>query len=629
MIRPEKSIQNSHAFARLNRKTRSGLGLFARPILRNALFIVLLAAGAAPLCALDLGFAKEDGGQAGAFLDFAASARSLGMGRAHAAVADDASAGYWNPAGLSQLERKDVVALYSQLFEETDFGSISFALPTIDWGTFGVSVAHLRSVGFKGRNDQAIETGEFDLNDTAILLSNGMRIRETLSIGLTAKVIRQKVQAFDDVSYGADVGFLWTPHSAFQIGFAAKNVIAPEITLKKESDTFPLDLRLGMKYELGSKWLFAVDVNQVENRSLKPHIGAEYAVSELVALRGGLMESEMTAGLGVWFGDMGIDYAFGFNDAASGIDDLGASHRAGFRMKFGSRVADEKRSVRWQRRGRAYLTQLKKRMADPAAETDEPLGDLVSGAKRVIRRQGYLNPIDLYAAQGYVYFFEGELERSVRALYEATILDPADRTLQAHYEKARAQMTEEQARTIIEYEVRKVRDLFKAGDLHGTVRSCRTILSYDPEHVEAKAYLEDAEARIREPIERELKIAKAKFERDEHLEAMRHLLKVQELDPDNAEAARFMAHALGALKEQAKRQIAVKRRDETTARTVYELGYDPEKSQRFYGQGLLLYSKGELKQAVDSWQKAISFDKSNTLALNAYNRALLELNDNR
>jgi hypothetical protein len=98
------------------------------------------------------GFAEADAGHAGAFLDFAASARSLGMGGAHAAVADDASAVYWNPAGLSQLDRKDLVAMYSALYENTGFGSFNYAQPTVDAGTFGIGLVNLRSTSFDRRS---------------------------------------------------------------------------------------------------------------------------------------------------------------------------------------------------------------------------------------------------------------------------------------------------------------------------------------------------------------------------------------------------------------------------------------------------------------------------------------------
>jgi long-subunit fatty acid transport protein len=63
---------------------------------------------------------------AGDFMANGAGARALGMGGAFAAVADDASAVYWNPAGLSGLEKRQLMLMHSEQFGdliEYNFGS--------------------------------------------------------------------------------------------------------------------------------------------------------------------------------------------------------------------------------------------------------------------------------------------------------------------------------------------------------------------------------------------------------------------------------------------------------------------------------------------------------------------------
>src|SRR5687767_12209396 len=138
---------------------------------RNFLLGILLLLSLCPAWALDLDIAGEDGGGAGAFLDDFASARSLAMGRAYTGVADDSSAIYWNPAGLTQLQRKDLLAMYSTLPEDAGFGFVSLGLPTARTGTFGVGVMSLQSGDFTRRDDSGNDTGSFSNNTGAALFS--------------------------------------------------------------------------------------------------------------------------------------------------------------------------------------------------------------------------------------------------------------------------------------------------------------------------------------------------------------------------------------------------------------------------------------------------------------------------
>ena len=69
---------------------------------------VLLLAGSSPAGAVDK-FAAE-------FLKIGIGARALGMGGAFVSVADDASAAYWNPAGLVQLEEREAMLMGASQF---------------------------------------------------------------------------------------------------------------------------------------------------------------------------------------------------------------------------------------------------------------------------------------------------------------------------------------------------------------------------------------------------------------------------------------------------------------------------------------------------------------------------------
>lgn len=591
---------------------------FLRLIALAWLTALLPAAG----WAFDLGFAKEDGGQAGAFLDYAASARSMAMGRAHTGVAEDASATYWNPAGLSQLDQKDIVTVYSMLQEKTGFGFFSYAQPALDMGTFGVSVVSLRSGNFEKRNALGNKEGAFDIAETGVLFSHGIVLQHRIAVGTTLKYVRQDIDAYSDSGYGADIGAMIPLTQNLRMGLSIHNVLAPELRLRSASDKYPRDVRLGLKYVPGSRWVLAADMSKSSDRSLKPHLGAEWMMNETVALRTGLNETEVTAGLGVKFGDWGLDYAFGFHDAVKGVEDLGSTHRFGLHLAFGRKISEQGQSVYWQNKGKVYLEALRRRMESGEREMTSDMRKLIAGAQEVIRRQGFTKPEDLYAAHGYIYFFEKEYERGVQSLGESLALDRSNMVLAKHLELARDQMTEERTREIIETETKTMKELYDKGDLHGAIRSGEKILSFQPENIEAAAYLEDARKRVNEPIERAMKIARMKMERGEYLGAVKDLSLVKEMDPDNKEAAEMIGRAIAELEKQAVSETPSVGEQK---RFVQEVARDTEKSRSLYSQGLLLYSQGKLQDATAAWEQAVRYDVDNVHARNAYNRVLTEL----
>lgn len=82
---------------------------------------------AAALCASPAHATKY----AGAFMADGGGARALGMGSAFAAVSDDASATFWNPAGLAGMRRPELLLMHSERFGDLidrDFGAFVYPL---------------------------------------------------------------------------------------------------------------------------------------------------------------------------------------------------------------------------------------------------------------------------------------------------------------------------------------------------------------------------------------------------------------------------------------------------------------------------------------------------------------------
>ena len=65
---------------------------------------------------------EESGGYAGSFLEWGAGARAIALGKTFTAIANDGTALYWNPAGLSQIATRELTAMHSGEFPGSDLG---------------------------------------------------------------------------------------------------------------------------------------------------------------------------------------------------------------------------------------------------------------------------------------------------------------------------------------------------------------------------------------------------------------------------------------------------------------------------------------------------------------------------
>jgi len=83
-------------------------------------------------------FAQGDGGTRSIF-SLGAGSRAISLGRSYVSLADDASALYWNPAALRNVEDKQLMIMYMPLFGGFSDATYSF---------FGSGLPHARSGGF-------------------------------------------------------------------------------------------------------------------------------------------------------------------------------------------------------------------------------------------------------------------------------------------------------------------------------------------------------------------------------------------------------------------------------------------------------------------------------------------------
>ena len=121
--------------------------------------------------------ADDEGTSTANFLKIGTGARPVGMGGAFCAVADDATAAYWNPAGLAALRVPEVSAMHLKWFQDTNYQFLSYAHPLGGKSTIGGSVYYLSVDDIQGYNAWGDKTSVYEASDRMVALSYAKGIK--------------------------------------------------------------------------------------------------------------------------------------------------------------------------------------------------------------------------------------------------------------------------------------------------------------------------------------------------------------------------------------------------------------------------------------------------------------------
>jgi hypothetical protein len=280
---------------------------------------------------------EENGGAPGSWLSDYVTARTLGLGGAFVAVADEATAVAWNPAGLALLVPNELRFETARLFEDTSINAFNFAVPGNRLPSFGLSVLSLSSGDFQRTNELNDPLGTFKQSETAYIFSMAKNINTRFALGTNVKLVRQSVEEFSGTGFGFDLGAIYAVTPSVKVGVSAMNVGGPNLTLRDTKETFPIEFRAGFSaVMLNGRGLLTAEVDQADGPGMRFRGGSEYWVQPMIGLRVGMNDQEPAGGLSYRFANK-YQFDYGVQDHAVGL-----THRLGLTYRFGGFFASAK-----------------------------------------------------------------------------------------------------------------------------------------------------------------------------------------------------------------------------------------------------------------------------------------------
>jgi hypothetical protein len=306
------------------------------------------------------------------FLQIGVGARALGLGNSLVAGVDDVTAGYWNPAGLTQVEN----GLEFSLMHSEYFAGIA----KYDYLGIAHNIDENSGIGFT-----ALRFGVDDIPNTTQLINNEGQIDydritlftaadyaflfsyarvlpiEGLSLGGTAKIVHRRAGDFArSWGFGFDLGAQYRPNDTWSFGAMLRDIPSTfnswifnldadmqEVFIETGNEipenglewTLPRLILAGRGYfNIGQKGIYiSPELNasfttdgrrntllQTNFVSGDPVLGIEVGYQEIVALRGGVsnfqyfmnfdgsqyLTFQPNIGIGVTLKGVTLDYAF-------------------------------------------------------------------------------------------------------------------------------------------------------------------------------------------------------------------------------------------------------------------------------------------------------------------------------
>lgn len=248
-------------------------------------------------------------------------ARATGLNGAFTSLSDNSLAVFYNPAGLGQINYREVSAYYgpSQFgISEISTAALSYT-EALDFGTFGIG----------------LKTYGFDLyRESEMKISYGNNFGKKMFLGLNVNFYNLKIQNYNSASaFGADIGGLAYLTEFIKWGFFAGNITGSKIGESRQK--IPKIYRTGFTVQPETDLNLILEFEKDVKFPLSFRGGLEYFVNDFVDLRAGIgtQPDTFSGGISFNYNIMQLDYSI------INHQDLGITNQISVTLNFGGSKA--------------------------------------------------------------------------------------------------------------------------------------------------------------------------------------------------------------------------------------------------------------------------------------------------
>jgi hypothetical protein len=309
-------------------------------------------------------FALKKIGQAGfKFLSIGVGARATGMGEAFTQVGDDVNAIFYNPAGIAKMHDKiNFMANRTTWVADISYNAAGLVINLENLGSFGLSVisssyGDIIGTRVSGTLEGFEETGNLDVGAFALSVAYARQMTDKFTAGGQIKycyqhlgenlLVTNEIEENKASGFSYDFGTIFYPgFKSFRLGMTITN-FSPQFKYVEYSFQLPLTFKIGFAMDIldlfgehvGNSFILSVDAIHPRDYEERIHIGGEYLLMDMLAIRAGYKFNYdvegLTAGIGLITPPLaGTGLAVKFDYAYSSLELFGTVNRFSLGITF-------------------------------------------------------------------------------------------------------------------------------------------------------------------------------------------------------------------------------------------------------------------------------------------------------